>query len=152
MIVRFIPIATVIAALAAFGADDSFTGTWKLNLQQSKLPRPAPRSETARIEADAKSIRIHLQGVDDEGNEFSLKISADFGGRDFGVLNSSKVDTVRLDRRNNRSISFEALQSGISVMTGTGSISRDAKTLKVEFSVLRLDGPEAKYVALFARQ
>src|SRR5690242_9430405 len=142
----------ILVALAAFGADSPFTGIWKLNLQRSKLPPPLPRSETLHIEGDTKSIRIRQEGIDDQGKAFGLRVSADFGGKDFGVLNSRSVDTVRLDHRNSRTISVEGLKSGLTVVTGTAVVSRDSKTLKFEFSIWSPDDRETKAVASFDRQ
>jgi hypothetical protein len=44
--------------VALLAARDPFAGVWNLNLAQSKLPPPVPKSRVVRIEADAGSISI----------------------------------------------------------------------------------------------
>ena len=62
-----------VAALCAlsfclFAAGDPFSGSWKLNPSRSKLPPPIPRSQTVRIKAGSRSIRIREEVVDKRGS------------------------------------------------------------------------------------
>ena len=54
---------------ASFAQSSPLIGTWKLNLEKSKLtPATAPRSQTATFQQDGQNIKNTNQTIDAQGN------------------------------------------------------------------------------------
>ena len=61
-------IGVAIAAALAFGAENNFLGTWKLNLEKSKYnPGPPPKSLTEIIEAAEGGMKVTGTGEGPDG-------------------------------------------------------------------------------------
>ena len=149
---RFATSIIFLMAFAASGADDPFTGIWKLNLQKSKISSPVPLNYTIRIEADEKNIRITQEGIGVKGESFRFKVSGGFDRKDYGVLDSPAIDTVRFDRPDSHTIFGRALKSGNEVAAGTAVLSKDGKSIKISFSMTNPGGKEIKATAVLDRQ
>jgi hypothetical protein len=149
---RFLKTMIVVVALAAFGADDPFTGLWKLNLEKSKLPLPVPRNETVRIEADTENIRIVQEGVNDKGEPFKLTVSGGFDGKYYGVLDSPSVDTVWFRRLDSHTIFAKAMKSGTEIEAGTAVVAKNGKTVKISISITETNGKEIRAIAVLDKQ
>jgi hypothetical protein len=71
-----------IVSVALLAARDPFAGVWNLNLAQSKLPPPVPKSRVVRIEADAGSISIREEVVGEKGEQMTMTVTANYSGTD----------------------------------------------------------------------
>jgi hypothetical protein len=88
----------LILCALALAADDSFVGTWKLNVAKSKFsPGPAPQSQTVTIGADNK---VEGSGTDSEGQAVNWSYTATPGTAtitglpDASVMETRKGHTV----------------------------------------------------------
>src|SRR6516162_7595188 len=55
-----------------FAQSSSLIGTWKLNLDKSKLVGPPPRSATLTYTQDGQNFRNTAQGIDAQGNSTTV--------------------------------------------------------------------------------
>src|SRR5260370_25423195 len=63
-----------LCTVAPAAAEDTFVGTWKLNVAKSKFsPGPAPQSQTVTIGADNK---VEVSGTDSEGQAVNWSYTA----------------------------------------------------------------------------
>src|SRR5438105_6139641 len=70
----------------AFGADDNFLGTWKLNLEKSKFdPGPPPKSMTVTIEAAEDGVKVTTTGESADGTPINGSFTAKYDGKDYPV-------------------------------------------------------------------
>ncbi len=57
---RFMTLALFLLSTPVVAADNSFLGTWKLNVDRSKSnPMPGPQSMTVTFEADGGQCQAH---------------------------------------------------------------------------------------------
>jgi len=62
-----------------FAAGSPFTGTWKLN--PAKSTPPAPKSDTAVVDADHDGLKFNEDIVDDKGQPMKITYEAKFDGK-----------------------------------------------------------------------
>jgi hypothetical protein len=147
----------IIAALCTvsfclFAAGDPFSGVWKLNLSQSKLPLPAPQSQIVRIEADAGSIRIREEIVSEKGERVTVTLEAKFDGKDYPVTGSSLADTVAYQRVDSHTLKGTVKKAGKVVETETAVVSKDGKTMTATYSATEPAGKQFTGVAVLDKQ
>ena len=77
-------------------ADNNMVGTWKLNLAKSTYsPGPAPKSQTAKIEAVTGGIHEVADRVGADGKSVHYEFTAMFDGKDYPVSGDPDRDTIR---------------------------------------------------------
>ncbi len=149
---RFVKTMFLFLGLTVLGADDPFTGQWKLNLEKSKLQPPAPQSETVRINADTEHIRISVEGITAKGEPFKLVVNGGFDEVYYAVLDSPYLDTVWFHRPDSHTIYAKILKSGTEIENGTALVSKNGKILKINFSTNEANGKVVKAMAVLDRQ
>jgi hypothetical protein len=135
-----------------FAAGDPFSGVWKLNLSQSKLPPPTPQSQTVRIEADAGSIRIREEIVSEKGERVTVTLEAKFDGKDYAVAGSSFADTVAYQRVDSHTLKGTVKKGGKVVETETAVVSKNGKTMTATYSATEPTGKQFTGVAVLDKQ
>lgn len=123
-----------VAVLLLMLAADPFSGVWKLNLAKSKLPPPAPQSQTVRSEADAGGIRVREEVVNDKGERLNVSVDARFDGKDYAVTGTPFADTVAYRRLDSRTLKGTVKKAGNVVLLETVVVSADGKTLTGTYS------------------
>jgi len=146
-----------VAALCAlsfcmFAAGDPFSGAWRLNLSKSELPPPIPRSQTVRIKASSRSIRIREEIVDAAGKRMTITVNARFDGKDYPVKGSPFADTVAYQRVDSRTVKGTVKKAGKVVTTETATVSADGKTLTGSYSGTDATGKQATGSAVLDKQ
>ena len=137
-------------AVPSFGAGDPFAGTWKLNVAKSKLRPPAPESETVRIEADGKNLRIEQEGIDDKGAPFKLVVLGGFDDSVYGITGWARADAVSFRRPSSRHIVAEVRKSGVAVAWIDAEVS--GNSLRVNLSFVDAEGKESKTLAILQKE
>jgi hypothetical protein len=135
-----------------FAAGDPFSGTWKLNLAKSKLPPPLPRSQTVRIKAGSRSIRIREEVVDEKGQRLTVTVNARFDGKDYPVTGTPFADAVAYQRVDSHTLKGAVKKAGKVVTSETATISADGKTLTGSYSGTDATGKQVEAVAVLERQ
>ena len=107
--------------------DDPFSGTWVLNLSKSKIPPPAPKSQTAHVVADASDIEITEELVGNSDERLTIHVKAKFDGRDYPVTGTPYADTVAYERMDRNTIKGVAKKAGKVIAQETIVISSDGK-------------------------
>lgn len=151
----FVKVRAVLCTIALFAgvaAADPFSGTWVLNLSKSKLPPPLPQSQTSRIKASSKSIRIREAIINDKGERMSITVDAKFDGKDYPIVGSPFVDTVTYQRVDSHSLKGIVKKAGQVVTREEATVSPDGKTLTGTYSGTDLTGKQVTAVAVFEKQ
>jgi hypothetical protein len=133
-------------------AADPFSGVWKLNLSKSKLPPPLPRSQTVRIKARSRSIRIREEVVDEKGKRLTVTVDARSDGRDYPVKGTPFADAVAYQRVDSHTLKGTVKKAGKVVTSETATISADGKTLTGTYSGTDATGKQVDAVAVLDRQ
>ncbi|MGA2772533.1 MAG: hypothetical protein ABSG26_17115 [Bryobacteraceae bacterium] len=135
-----------------FAAGDPFSGAWKLNPSKSKLPPPLPRSQTVRIKADSRSIRIREEVVDEKGKRLTVTVNARFDGKDYPVTGTPFADAVAYQRLDSHTLKGTVKKAGKIVTSETATISADGKTLTGTYSGTDATGKHVDATAVLERQ
>ncbi len=139
----------LIAPIALMSAEDPFTGTWKLNLSKSKLPPPVPITQTGHIKAGSDAIQIREEIVNEKGETTEVSVSAKFDGKEYPVHGSPFADSVIYDRVDSYTIKGIAKKAGKEVSHETAVISKDGKTMTVNYYATDPTGKPVAAMAVF---
>jgi hypothetical protein len=126
-------LAVLVLCMAALAAESPFSGTWKLNLAKSKLPPPAPKSETAQVVADDNNLHMKDAITDDKGQAMTVTYDAKFDGKDYPVTGDPNSDSISFQRVDANTIKGTGKKAGNVVSTATIVVSSDGKTTTVDF-------------------
>jgi hypothetical protein len=148
----FVAMALAMFSLVLLGADSPFSGTWKLNLAKSKLPRPLPQSVTAVVVVDDTTLKGIQEGIDENGKPFKISVEAKLDGSDCPIVGDVESDTVAVQRINARTLKSKWKKDGRVVKTATQVVSADGKLVTVEVSKTAPDGKKTKGTAVYDRQ
>ena len=130
---RRVVFAVLVLCMAALAAESPFSGRWKLNLEKSKLPPPAPKSETAQVAADDNNLHMKDAITDDKGQAMTVTYDAKFDGKDYPVTGAPNSDSISFQRVDANTIKGTGKKAGKVVSTFTVVVSSDSKTTTVDF-------------------
>jgi len=128
-------IGAAITASMAFGADDPFVGTWKLNLEKSTLDpaRPKPKSMTETYEAAEGGVKWTATGENPDGNPMNAATyTAKYDGKDYPLKMGTSGDSVAIKPVEANTHTFIVKKDGEVVMTGRERVSGNTLTKTVK--------------------
>src|SRR5262245_40872105 len=131
---------------------DPFTGTWRLNHQDSLLAGQPPQRWVQKINATDENVIVHEEIVFDTGIIMNVMAEARFDGEDYPVYGSPVADTIAYKRLDNLLISGTAKKAGIITVIEIVSVSHDHSTLTMKYSIRGSDGQEVSSVAVFKKE
>jgi hypothetical protein len=144
-------IVVLVMSLGLFAAESPFSGTWKLNLAKSKLPPPAPTSETIVVDADDNGLKLTDDITDDKGQSMKVSYEAKFDGKDYPVTGDPAADSVSFQRLNANTLKSTVKKDGKVSYTDTTVVSKDGKVSTVDFTDYSQAKP-AKGSAVYDKQ
>jgi hypothetical protein len=125
-------IALALALTTVVMAADPHVGTWKLNLAKSKYTSmPAPKSETAKLEAQGNGVKYAIDGVDAEGKKYHQEFAFKYDGKDYPFTGNSDIDSISSKRVDATTVEFVTKKGGKEMSKGREVISIDGKTITV---------------------
>ncbi len=146
-------IVVAIAAIAAFGADNSI-GTWKYNAAKSKSTSTNPaKSQTDVREATPDGgVKITRTGQLADGTPTNYSFGYKYDGKEYPVT-GAPFDTISVKRINDYSWSWDVKKTGGKYhMTGRNVISKDGKTMTQTSSGTDAEGKPVTATIVFDRQ
>jgi len=126
---------------------DPFTGTWQLNIAQSKLPWPAPQRMITVIVSDFEEISVREETLDDDGQAHTITLKARFDAKDYPVTGSPVADAVAYERVDPRTIKGTIKQHGKPILVETVIIAEDGNTFRGDYLI---PGPDGNNITGFA--
>jgi hypothetical protein len=148
-------VAILTAAIVAGSAQTTSprTGTWKLNLAQSKYnPGPAPKSQTLTIEPSGEGEKVTSEITNADGTRTTVQYTAGFDGKDHPLTGSNVADTVSLKRIDARTSERTDKKAGKVVQTFRRVVSADGKTMTVTIKGMSPKGEPMNNVVVFDKQ
>jgi hypothetical protein len=131
------------------------TGTWRLNLAQSKFAGPALKSTTEYIEGEGLNRKITVVGIDAEGNPFSIiYLEAAEDGKPHPVTGSPTpaYDAGSATPIDAYTVDISRIKAGKVTQTATIVVSRDGKSMTGSFTGTNASGQRFKNILVFDRQ
>lgn len=146
-------IAALAFSVAAMAAEDSQSGTWKLNTEKSSYsPGPGPKANTLTIVADEKTYKLHAEGMDAQGKPTMSEFTAEFGGKDVATKGLPYGDMVSVKRIDANTVEVTMKKGAKTLVTVTSVVSKDGKTRTSTFVGKDEAGHDVKNVAVYDKQ
>jgi hypothetical protein len=123
----FLGLATAASSNLGFAQSSPLIGTWKLNLEKSKLT-PAPRSQTATFQQDGQNIKNTNQTIDAQGNATTSVFLHIYDGQPHPTTGNPLYDATAYLRLDGNTIVFSRFKGGTLVQIGTIAVSQDGKS------------------------
>jgi hypothetical protein len=141
--------------VVAFAADNPLSGTWKLNLEKSKLAASdQTNSDVFHIKADDKSISLQEEQTDDKGSH-SFSVAAKYDGKEYPI----KVDppdpspsTAAYKRVGTHEFTATLKQGGKITTKATTTVSKDGQTSTVKYTTYLEGGKTETGTAVYDKQ
>lgn len=126
---RLIAVAVcAIASLAASQGTDRLSGTWVLNVAQSRFPAAPPTSQTTILEAVDGGLHEKVERVNADGTTTRWELTAQYDGRDYPVTGDPSRDTVALSRDAQGVVSLVNKKAGAIVSRMKIMVAPDGRT------------------------
>jgi hypothetical protein len=120
------------AAIALAG--DPVVGTWKLNVSSSKFsPGPAPKEEMRVYDAQGDGIKVTVSTTEADGHSTTVRIAANYDGKDYPIAGSSDYDAIVLKKINEQTAEAALMHGQKVIATAKREISADGKTMTITY-------------------
>ena len=135
-----------------FAQSSSLIGTWKLNLDKSKLVGPPPRSATLTYTQDGQNIRSTAQGIDAQGNSTTVVFMHIYDGMPHPTTGSPVYDASAYTRVDGNTLIVARFKAGKLVLIGTLVVSQDGKTLTGPQTGTLANGQPGNTILVYEKQ
>jgi hypothetical protein len=160
---RLLGVPAIILALlgTAFAQQDPFSGTWKLNVEKSKMqPATASKSETLILEVTGDEETVSTEAVTADGSREVMAYTARYDGKVYPgtttitgkTVTTQKMNVVlrKVDARTRERLS---MNDGKVTMRARRVLSEDGKVLTSTILATGEDGKEvARETRVFERK
>lgn len=133
-------------------SENSFNGTWKLNLSASSLPFAAPRSVTLEIIVQGDEVSLQEKSVDAQGFAETVAIRAKFDNSIYPVVGSSLADGLAIERLDERTWRTRGTKKAKPVFTAMLTLAADGSSLREVAETTLADGTRAPAILVYERQ
>jgi hypothetical protein len=148
-------LASLVVFLAGFAvcvAADLNMGTWKLNEAKSKLSPGATKINTVVYEATGDSVKITVDGVENDGKPAHNVWTGKFDGKDYPVTGDPTSDARSYESVDANTLAMTAKKSGNETVTGRIVVAADGKSRTVTTSGTDSKGNKISNVAAYDKQ
>jgi hypothetical protein len=112
---------------------DPFTGTWKFNVDKSRLSTRPPRNWIQQIVATSAAIQVREEVSRADGSTSVWAVQANYDGRDYPIYGSVPPDTIAYTRDGECMIGT-AKKDGIISLLETIVVLRDGSLMTMTYS------------------
>jgi hypothetical protein len=120
---------TSIIAMAQTPAKPVFVGTWKLDAAKSKYsPGPAPKSQTAVLDAVDGGMKVVSDRVDADGQKVHFEWTAKFDGKDYPVTGDASRDYVSVKKVDDYTVEITNKKGGKVTTSIKAVYAKDGKS------------------------
>ena len=141
-----------VIALAAFAADDSMMGTWKLNEAKSKLGAGGPKNDTVTYEAVGDQIKVTIEGTQPDGTKTKTEWTGKFDGKEYASTGNPNEDMRSVKQVNARTLDVVSKKGGKVVLTAHVVLAADGKSRTVTSSGTSSEGKKWKSTGVYDKQ
>ena len=145
-------LAMVALPRVSVAQSSSLIGTWKLNLDKSKLVGPPPRSATLTYTQDGQNMRSTAQGIDAQGNPTMVVFMHIYDGMPHPTTGSPVYDASAYTRVDGSTLIVARFKAGKLVQIGTLVVSQDGKTLTGPSTGTQANGQLGNTILVYDRQ
>lgn len=147
----------VLSMTGLLAQSNPMVGSWKLNVAKSKYtPGPAPKSQTATIEAAGDGIKNVTKGVAGDGSAIDYQYTASsLDGKDYPLTGAGTPgggDTIAVKRIDAYTFESTIKKAGKVVLTSKVVYSKDGKLRTITAKGTDKSGQPMSSVAVHERQ
>jgi hypothetical protein len=140
------------AGAAVCFAQDSWMGTWKLNDAKSKIGPGAPKNTKVVYEGAGDSVKVTVEGTDNEGKATHSEWTGKFDGKEYSVTGDANSDMRSYKKVNDQTLTFTATKGGKVTVSGRIVMSADGKSRTVTASGTDAKGTKITSTAVYDKQ
>jgi hypothetical protein len=151
--IRNAALTICIFSLALMAGENPFVGTWKENMDKSKLSgADAVTNVTVKYEVDVDTFKASVEGTDAQGKPASFTYEGKLDGTPGTVTGSATFDAIALQRLGTHSMKATGKKEGKVVYTDRRVVSKDGKTLTISRSGTDSQGKAYHSTMVFDKQ
>lgn len=121
--------AVACASLAVAQTSDPLTGTWQLNVAQSKYASAAPpKSQTTTLRGVDGGLHEVVERLNADGTTTRWEVTAKYDGRDYPVTGDRSRNTVAMTRRDASTVDIVDKKAGAAVSRMRIVVAPDGKS------------------------
>ena len=124
-------LAVCFVAVAVCFASDANLGSWKLNEAKSKFAPGATKNNTVVVEAAGDSVKVTVDGTDNDGKPIHNEWTGKFDGKDYPVIGDPNSDARSYTKIDDRTLGFNLKRGGKRIASGRIEVSTDGKSRTV---------------------
>ena len=132
--------------------DDRQMGTWTLNEAKSKFAPGTPKNHTVVYESTDDSVKVTVDGTDNEGNATLNEWTSKFDGKDYAVTGDPTSDMRSYAKIGNRVVKITDKKDGKVTVTGRIVVSAGGKFRIATTGEIGTEGKSPKNRAVCDKQ
>jgi len=133
-------------------ASDAQMGTWKLNEAKSKLAPGTAKNHTVVYEAAGDSVKVTVDGTDNDGKATHNEWTGKFDGKDYPVTGDANSDARSYKKVNDHTMELTVKKGGKVTTTGKIVVAADGKSRTVTTTATDAAGKKATSTAVYDKQ
>jgi hypothetical protein len=145
---------TMGSAVIAAGSDaDPVVGTWKLNLARSTFAGvPAYKSQMRTYSQSGGDLTLKMTTVSEGGKETTTHATYKLNGKDYPSMGNPDFDSLSGMRIDTNTVEFTLKRAGKPVGKIRREVSKDGRTLTINFVISNADGVQTAALTVFDKQ
>lgn len=136
-------------AIAKVVPSPAWSGTWQLNVAQSKFSTPAPRWERRTIGISSNRMAVRSRGATAAGKSIHFNYSVAMDGRFYPLVGNPDGDSIAMRLASPARVNIEVRRHGRPSATATTHVS--AKRLTMRRHRLALSGSASDDLLVYDR-
>ena len=142
----------LLAATAAFAADDAFMGTWKLNEAKSKIPAGVAKNSTVTYTAEGDQVKVAIDGTSADGKPMHNEWVGKYDGKDYPVTGDAMETTRSITKVNDHTMDFTVKKGDKTTATGKIVVAKDGKSRTVTLHATDPKGKKVTSTAVYDKE
>jgi hypothetical protein len=133
-------------------ADNPNMGTWKLNEAKSKLGPGGAKNTMVAYEAAGDSIKVTVDGVDNDGKPTHNEWTGKFDGKAYPVTGDPTADMRSYKQVNANTLMFTNTMGGKVTLSGRIMVSADGMSRTVTTHAKDANGKKVSVTGVYDKQ
>jgi hypothetical protein len=152
-------VSVLVLSLVASGVlpaqDNSFFGTWKLNVAKSKYSgEQPPQSATRTVVAQGNGEKVTVEGIRADGSPTGYSYTSDFDGKDKPVSGTPPfgADTIAVKTVDANTHTGIDKKAGKTLVTSKAVVSKNGKVLTITSKGMNAQGQPISTTTVWDKQ
>jgi len=154
---QFLVLFLLLSCAVAFGQKKTganpWTGTYKLDVAQSRISGQPPAEETVAMSSATKeSVKYTISGKDPQGDSYTMNYAGKPGTAAPQMAEGREIAQITYQMPSSHQFTSQGLGTDGSTSTGTVTLSNDNKTITVREHTKDAKGAERDQTMVYVKQ